>query len=172
MSRHAAGSRANLSSAMQSDLDELLNWAGRKRDELAQQWPALASGAIHGDFAPDNLVVNDEDEVVGIFDLNLAGDAPFLDELAHVAIHLADEQKGGNGAATIGQFLQSYTAFRGLTRLEELLLMNVVRLIRPFRWRRPRDILVSLRSGDASGFSKWLAWARETAELSRGERSD
>ncbi|UHA75048.1 phosphotransferase enzyme family protein [Paenibacillus sp. 481] len=126
------------SSADTSLRESLFQLYEEKRMQLKQCWPSLPSGAVQGDFSLNNLLINEQYQLEGIIDFNLAGNDTFVSHLSGEAAFLAyaaDREDGPDEQISdlyVQRFLAGYMKYRSLTAQELHALNHLIGLRRAF----------------------------------------
>ena len=114
------------------------------RGKAFSLWNSLPHGPIQGDFCPNNMVIDANEKIVGVFDWNISGDEVFINEACAVAIYtifhfewkeeVSEENK-------LRAFFDAYREHRHLTKKELEIAPVLFNIIRPFRFDRIEPIL-------------------------------
>lgn len=112
------------------------------RSKLEKMWPYLPKAATQGDFCHYNMLFNETDHIVGIFDFNLAGDEVLINECIAVGIYLSWHVKyigEKKSSMRFEQFIKNYTEERTFNELEMQSIPSLFAIIRAFRFDRVED---------------------------------
>lgn len=103
-----------------------------KRNALLQIWDKLPSGPIQGDWGEYNMVIDDEENIIGIYDFNISGDEVFINEFASIVSWNVEDIQG---------FIKNYTSIRPFTELEKEAYPIIMQIVKPFKFYRVEHIV-------------------------------
>lgn len=126
----------------EEEMLEIIDSYNSHRAKLKAKWSALPKAATQGDFCYNNMLFNEDGQITGIFDFNIAGDEILLNECIAVAIyhcwHVA--YKGETTPEDRFQlFLETYQRERQFKALEIEISPYLFAIIRAFRYDRIED---------------------------------
>lgn len=132
------------------------------RKQLEDVWRELPIAATQGDFCYYNMLFDEQQQISGIFDFNLAGDEVLLNECVAVGVYLCwhvDYQGELSSTQRFQQFMQAYEKQRTLNVLEKKMFPALFAIIRAFRYDRVEN---GIKNSEAKG-----AFLNETLEILR-----
>lgn len=125
-----------------------------RREILRVEWDTLPNGPVQGDFAPYNLLFQ-QDRVSGVFDYNIAGDEVFINECIANAIYLAwhyDFEGEETPEERYNTYIAAYTFERPLSKREQELIPHLFAIIRSFRYDRVEEGIKKIKNGEGKVF--------------------
>jgi Ser/Thr protein kinase RdoA (MazF antagonist) len=141
-----------------------------KRDRLHSVWDSLPAGAVHGDFAPNNMIVDDKGSLIGIVDFHVAGDEVYINDLMGEGVFLAYyiEHDGGEDEDTRDRYLRAfigeYERYRPLSVLERSVANDLFSIYRPFRYQTVKAAERLASEGRYSELNEWLQEVKRLME--------
>ncbi|TFE00830.1 phosphotransferase [Jeotgalibacillus sp. R-1-5s-1] len=117
----------------------VLQLAHEKRQLLNKHWPELPTGPVQGDFCYYNMTFDENGDISGIYDLNLAGDEVLVNECVAVGIYhswIMPYTGEESSHDRFLHFLAAYQKVRKLSALEQSFIVPLYQLTRAFRFDR------------------------------------
>ncbi|WP_042471845.1 phosphotransferase enzyme family protein [Bacillus ndiopicus] len=125
--------------AQEPQMQEIASLYMQHRQQLAAVWQELPMAATQGDFCYYNMLFNEQQQISGIFDFNLAGDEVLVNEYVAVGVYLCwsvDYQGEQSPTQRFQRFMQAYEEQRALNSLEKTAIPALFAIIRAFRYDR------------------------------------
>lgn len=160
-------------------VEEIWDVYNRKRKELEAAFPALPAGGVQGDLSLNNLLIDDDQQLAGIIDYNLAGQDKFVSYMMQEGIFLCfecyreeglDRETCADMERRFKHFYEGYAKQYPLTQAERGVVNMLYNVIRPFRWDKVNNTLQAAQAGAWPEVNERLRWMRR--ELTREDILD
>ncbi|TDL53050.1 serine kinase [Paenibacillus dendritiformis] len=160
-------------------VEEIWDVYNRKRKELEAAFPALPAGGVQGDLSLNNVLIDDDQQLAGIIDYNLAGQDKFVSYMMQEGIFLCfecyrEERLDREACAYMERrfkyFYEGYAKQYPLTQAERGVVNVLYNIIRPFRWDKVNNTLQAAQAGAWQEVNERLRWMRR--ELTREDILD
>lgn len=103
-----------------------------KKNLLSKVWDELPCGPVQGDWGEYNMVVDNDDKILGIFDFNIAGDEVYVNEFASIVSWNVDDEH---------MFIEKYTSIRPFNELEKEVYPIIMQIVKPFKFYKVNNII-------------------------------
>lgn len=112
-----------------------------RRSRVCSVWATLPQASIQGDLCPYNMTRGTDDEIGGVFDLNIAGDEVLIGELsALLAYYARYAPTGVSPTEAMRIFFQAYLEQRSLQSDEYKVMKTLLQFLIPFRFDRVAEL--------------------------------